>query len=322
MTKLQTISFIVGAITCLLISVTTVTAETRLVTHWYPQAQFAGYYVALEKGFYKDRGVDLKILSGGAEHVPAERLISGEAHFATMFLAAAIERKMAGAPLVNISQTIQRSALLILTKTNSNIDSIKDLEGKKIATWSTDFQIQPWALFKYHKIEVETVPFSGSMELFLRDAVPATLAMWYNGYHTVLSAGYKDEELQPIFFKDTPFDFPEDGLYCLPNTITKNPDLVRNIVDATSEGWEYAFANKAETLDILEQVMIAEQIPFSRGHQQWMLTTMENIMKPKTDMASYGHLSEESFKNVMTTILDTGFSDQRIDYNDFVWSGE
>ncbi len=296
--------------------------EVRLAVHWLPQAQFAGYYMAIEKGFYDDENIEMKLFHGGPDLVPADRLSSGEAHCSSMFLAAAIERKTTGIKLVNVCQLIQRSALMILTKKSDKINSVLDLEGKKLATWSNDFQIQPWALFKKHDVTIQPVPFSGSMELFLKNAVPATLAMWYNGYHAVLSAGYHPSELNPIYFKDTEFDFPEDGIYCLKNTLESNPTLVKSTITATLKGWKYAFAHKEETLKVVEKYMRQSNIPFSNLHQLWMLDVMEKIMAPKNKNDVFGKLSKNSFHKVAETIQDTGFSNQVITYEDFVWSGQ
>ena len=293
--------------------------ETRLVLHWLPQAQFAGYYVAVEKGFYREAGQNVTIIPGGPDIVPADLLSSGQADFATMFLAAALERRIAGIPLVNVAQISQHSALMIITRKKDGIKSITDLDNKKITMWGNDFQLQPWALFKYYHINTTTVPFGGSMELFLRGAVPATLAMWYNGYHTVLSAGYRENQLQPFFFKNTIFDFPEDGIYCLLTTAQKQPKRVQAIVSATQKGWAYAFNHEEEALDIVEKYMVEAQIPVSRTHQRWMLKTMKKLTTPENSQDSFGTLNKKDYVTVTRAIKDSGFTDHTISFDDFVW---
>ncbi len=295
--------------------------ETRLVLHWLPQAQFAGYYVAFEKGFYRQAGQNVTIIPGGPDIVPADLLSSGVADFATMFLAAAMERRIAGIPLVNVAQISQHSALMIITRKKDKIGSITDLDGKKITMWGNDFQLQPWALFKYYHINATTVPFGGSMELFLRGAVPATLAMWYNEYHTILSAGYRENELQPFFFKNTIFDFPEDGIYCLLTTAQKQPERVQAIVSATQKGWAYAFEHEEEALDIVEKYMLEAKIPVSRTHQRWMLKTMKKLMTPENSQDPFGTLNKKDYITVTKAIKDSGFTDHIISFDDFVWRG-
>lgn len=296
--------------------------EVRLALHWFPQAQFAGYYVALEKGFYTDAGIRLTILPGGPDTVPADRLSSGEVQFATMFLSSAIERRLAGISLVNIAQIVQRSALMIVTKEKTGITTIADLEGSQVTMWGNEFQLQAWALFKQKGVNVSVVPSSGSMELFLKDAVPATLAMWYNGYHTILSSGYREKELQSFFFKDTDFDFPEDGMYCLSSTVKDTPDLVNAFIEATLKGWEYTRSHEEESLDIVASAMEKVKIPFSKGHQRWMLDKMKDIMQPKDAKTAIGTLSSSSFKTVVDTLVDAGFNDTRLSFEEFFWSTE
>ena len=308
-------------ITCALLSPDSPHAATRLALHWHPQAQFAGFYVAEDKGFYREAGIDLTILHGGADSVPADRLSSGEAHFATMFLATALERRGAGIPLVNVCQLVQRSSLLLLTRKKDRIDDIADLDGRRVAVWANEFQLQPWALFRQHDIDPSLVPFSGSMELFLKEAVSASLAMWYNGYHKVLSAGYREEELHPFFFKDTAFDFPEDGIYCLAETVDNDPETVAAIVSATLRGWRYAFAHEEEALAITKTRMRAANLPFSQTHQRWMLRTIKSLMAPPGRSGEFGRLSRRSFEPVAAALLQTGFTDRLPSYEVFVRSG-
>lgn len=291
----------------------------RLALHWLPQAQFAGYYVAQEKGFYRDAGLNVYILPGGPDSVPANRLSSGEAHFATMFLSHALERWAAGIPVVNVSQIFQRSSLMIITRKSDDIRTIADLDRQPVAMWANEFQLQPWALFRQNDIHVPIVQSNGSVELFLREAVPAVLAMWYNEYHVILSAGYRAEELQPFFFKDTDFDFPEDGIYCLIDTARKNPGLAEALIAATLKGWQYTFEHEEEALDIVEEQMRQANLPVSRVHQRWMLKVVKNVMSPKTSEESIGQLNRQAYDRVADTLRLSGFINQLPRYEDFVW---
>ncbi len=305
------------------LSSATVEAKTtiRLALHWQPQAQFAGYFVALEKGFYRELGIDMVLLPGGTDSVPADRLSSGEAQFATMFLAAALERRAAGIPLVNVGQLVQRSSLLLLTRKKDRIDSIADLDGRRVAVWANEFPLQPWALFRQHDIAVALVPFSGSMDLFLKGAVTATMAMWYNEYHTVLASGYRESDLHPFFFKDTAYDFPEDGIYCLAETAARRSAIVDAVVMATLQGWHYAFAHEDEALAITKRWMQEANLPWSAAHQRWMLRTMQTLMTPADPHGSFGTLGRSAFQTVSRALLEAGFLDQLPNYEQFVRNG-
>jgi NitT/TauT family transport system substrate-binding protein len=257
--------------------------QARLMLQWLPQAQFAGYYMAQEKGYYTQHGIDLTIVSGGPDKIVSDDLDTGKIDFGMMFLATAIERHAAGLPIVNIGQIIQHSTLMLIARADSEIEKMADLDGHKVSLWANEFQIQPRMLFKHLDIEVTIIPQTNSLALFLHKAVSATSAMWYNEYHTLLSSGLRETELKPFFFRDTAFDFPEDGIYCLASTYKKNPQLARNLLQATVQGWQYAFAHEDETLDIIGKRLEAENMPVNRMHQRWMLRRMRDILAGNDD---------------------------------------
>ena len=265
-------------------------AEPRSFTylpHWLPQAQFAGYYMAQEKGLYKKRGIDLTILRGGPEYPLSETIARGRVDFATTFLSSAIELRSRGVRLVNIGQVVQRSGFILITKKSSGINSPADLNGKKVGIWPA-FRLQPLAFFRKYGVDVRPVYQGTTMNLFLRDGVAAASAMWYNEYHTLLNAGLNEDELKPFFFDQHGLNFPEDGIYCLEETVRRNIDLCRGFVRASLEGWEYAFANPEETLDVVMQHIRKANVGTNRVHQKWMLARMKDIILPPGGTAALG----------------------------------
>ncbi|MEF2144049.1 MAG: ABC transporter substrate-binding protein [Desulfovibrionaceae bacterium] len=291
--------------------------KASLALQWLPQAQFAGFFVAEDKGFYIEAGLDVTLLSGGPDIVASDVLDSRKADFCTMFLSTAMERADTGMPLVNVGQLVRHSALMLLTRTDSGIRSIEDLHHRKVAMWANEFQVQPRALFRDHGIEVVVVPLGFSLDLFLRNAVAATMGMWYNEYHTLLSAGLREDELQPFFFRDTDYDFPEDGIYCLRRTAEERPEVVRALVNATMQGWEYAFAHEEEALDIVGQRMSEAGLPVNRVHQRWMLRRMRDLMTLEGSGLSPA-LDREVYERVGLTLERVGFIHAAPEYDDFV----
>ena len=118
----------------------------RFLPQWQPQAQFAGYYVAKDKGIYEKYGVDLIMLRGGPDSPPSELLAGGKADIATMFLSEAIQKKAEGIDLVNIGQIVQRSGFMLVARKSSGILTPKDLNGRKVSIWPA-FQLQALARF-------------------------------------------------------------------------------------------------------------------------------------------------------------------------------
>ena len=192
--------------------------NVTFLPQWLPQAQFAGYYAAVDKGIYSKYGLDVKILQGGPNLPSLEGLANGKADFASAIMATAIEKRAQGIKLVNIAQIVQRSALIIVAKKQSGIKTIQDLNGKKISIWK-EFDVQPKALIKKLNLNVVERPQGFTLNLFLRDGVDAASAMWYNEYHTILNCGYDENELTTFFYDEFDLNIPEDGIYTMEKTL-------------------------------------------------------------------------------------------------------
>jgi NitT/TauT family transport system substrate-binding protein len=280
--------------------------KATFLPQWSPQAQFAGYYVAYEKGFYRKRGIDLTILQGGPNQPPNLFLEQGKADFVTIWLSTAIQRRSEGFRLVNIGQIIQRSALMLVAKKASNIKTPEDMNGKKVGLWGGDFQLQPTAFFEKYKLRVTVVPQSFSVNLFLRDGVDVASAMWYNEYHVILNAGVNPEELNTFFFDDYGLNFPEDGIYALEETYKRDPALCCAFVEASLEGWRYAFSHPDEALDIVLNYISRAKIPANRVHQRWMLERMKDIVLPRDKNAELGLLQQGDYQHVSRELAKHG----------------
>ena len=287
----------------------------RLIPQWVPQAQFAGYYTALEKGFFLKRGLQVEILRGGPEKPPSKLLQSGQAEFGTFFLASAIKMKADGLDLTNTFQLVQDSSQMLLAKKSSGINSAKDLEGRKVGLWGSEFQLQPNAFFAMHGVRVRPVQQSVTVNLFLRDGVDVVSAMWHNEYHSILNSGIDPEELTVFFFKDVGLNFPEDGLYCLSTFIEQNPEDVRKFVQASAEGWAYAFEHEEEALDIVMRHVEAANVATNRVHQRWMLKRMKDISTPPGK--TVGELKREDYENVSRELKKAGFIENIPDFSGF-----
>lgn len=288
----------------------------RLILHWLPQAQFAGYLMAEEKGFYARRGVDLTILPGGPDVSPSQCLAEGRAEFATMFLSTAIERQ-AVLDLVHIGQIAHQSALMLVARRDSGIRTLKDLHGRRVGMWGPDFQIQPRALFQRMGIEAQVIEQAPSMDLFMRGGLNAVSAMWYNEYHTLMSYGLDEKDMVVFFFRDLDLDFPEDGLYCLRSTFDGAPEVASAVTQASLDGWAYAFAHPEEALDLVVRRMKEHKVTANRAHQRWMLARMRDIILVGAPTPS-PRLSRADYERTATTLADQGFAADPPDYADFV----
>ena len=271
--------------------------SVTLALQWIPQAQFAGYYMAQEKGIYAKYGLDVTFLQGGPNLSSMDALLSNQADFATTWLTTAIQARLENKPIIHLAQLVQRTSLILITKKSSGITDPSQIAGKRVGIWGADFAIPPRALFQLYNIIVEEIPQSASMNLFLRGAIDVASAMWYNEYHLVLNSGVDPDELNTFFLDQYGLNFPEDGIYCREKTVDEDPSFCSAFVRASLEGWEYAFANEEETLNVVMRRADEAHTGTNRVHQKWMLERMGDIIQAQegTTPAPLGTLKETDF---------------------------
>jgi len=284
--------------------------KASFIPQWVPQAQFAGYYIGLEKGIYRKHGIDLTIITGGPDYSPSELLTDGRADFASLWLSTGIQMRAGGEKILNIAQIMQRSALMLVAKKASGIERPQDINGRKVGLWGPVFQIQPRAFFRKYDLTVQVVPQSFSVNLFLRDGIDVASAMWYNEYHTILNCGIDSGELTTFFFHEHGLNFPEDGIYVLEETYKKDPSLCAAFVLASIEGWRYAFDHPDEALAVTMRNLKKEHIPTTLVHQKWMLERMKDLILPqKGEDAGMGRLLLEDYSRVARGLKSMGLID-------------
>lgn len=297
-------------------------AETPLtkasfIPLWSPQAQFAGYYMAFEKGFYTRHGIDLTILTGGPGHSSTESLLNGKADFAVLWLVTALKQHAAGKRVVNVAQISQRSAMMLVSRKTSGIRTPENMNGKKVGVWSGDLALPVQAFFTKYQVNARKFPQSYTVNLFLRGGVDVVSAMWYNEYHTILNTGINPDELSVFHLYDYGLNFPEDGLYMLESAYKKNPALAAAFAKASFEGWQYAFDHPDEALAIVIRYMREANVPSNLTHQRWMLARMKDLIMPDGGKMPTGKLSKTDFQTVADSLLHQGLIVKTPDYGTF-----
>ena len=290
--------------------------KVTFVPHWIPQSQFAGYYVALEKGFFKKNGVNVAIMTGGPKVSSASLLKEGKVDFALMWLSNAIQLRAKGAKIVNLAQLVNKSALMLIAKKSSGINTPLNMNGKKIGIWGGDFMIQPLAFFKKYNLNVKTIMQGNSINLFFFGGIDVTTAMWYNEYHTIINSGINKNELNTFFFSDYGLNFPEEGIYCSESFYNEKPELCLAFVKGCLEGWDYAFQHPEEAVDIVIKYIKKENLPFNKAHQTWMLACMQDLMFPSKDMNNFETLQYGNYKLVADKLFENKLIDKIPLYKD------
>jgi NitT/TauT family transport system substrate-binding protein len=291
--------------------------KASFIPQWVPQAQFAGFYAAYEKGIYRKYGIDLTILQGGPARSPLDYLLARKADFATLWLSSGIQAHAKGEKILNIGQITQRSALMLVAKKKRGILTPQDMQGKKVGLWGPVFRVQPEAFFKKYQLHVKVIPQSYSVNLFLRDGVDVASAMWYNEYHTILNDGMNPEELTTFFFQDYGLNFPEDGIYALSETVERDPALCRAFVMASMEGWKQAFDHPDETLDMVMKSLKAAHVPATRVHEKWMLARMKDLMLLDGESIPTGMLGLDDYNRAARILFESGLIERIPEYGNF-----
>ena len=294
----------------------------RLMLQWSHQAQFAGYYVALEKGFYKDKGIDVSIIPGGPGLDAADFLVRGEVDFASLWLSAALARSEKDIQLVNLAQIVNTSNLVLMTWKQDGISKPSDLSGKKISVWGGDFRAPYVAWLQAMNVKPELFPQYYSVNLFLQRGVAACSAMYYNEVHMAYQTGIDMEELKLFFLRDDDFGFPEDGIYSTRDAVGNNPQRALDFRTATLEGWRYAAEHPEETLDIVMKYVIKDNVPTNRPHMKWMLEKiLASVIPGAQDAWAFGRLSRQDYSRTVQVMRQQGLLQQAPTYEDFTGGG-
>jgi NitT/TauT family transport system substrate-binding protein len=208
-----------------------------LQLQWVTQAQFAGYYVALDKGWYREQGIDLVIKPGGPDLVPVDLVSVGTHDFGTALLADLAVAVQGGKPVISLAQIQQMNGLLLVAFKSSGIEQPKDFVGKRVGVWLGGWEAQFNALMAKEGLtagqDFELVSQGFSMDPFLAGQLDVASAMIYNEYHVVLESGVAAGDLNIIDYADYGLDFPGDVLFTSRQLVEQNPDLCVRMLRAT-----------------------------------------------------------------------------------------
>ena len=291
--------------------------SASLRPQWVPQAQFAGYYAALAKGFYREAGIDLEIRPAGPGISALNNVASGRETFASEWLISGITLAAKGAPVVNIAQMLQTSGLMLVSFKDTGINHPKQLDGKTVGIWPGAFSLAPTVLFEQFEIHPKLASQQFSINEFLSRKLEVVSAMIYNEYHTILETGIKPTDVNTISFRDYGLNFPEDGIYVHRETLRKDPELCRNFIKASIRGWLYAFEHPEEAVSIIMNAATEAKTGTTREHQATMLAEIKKMMLFRVGTEKIGELDPKDFAFVQDTLLKYKMSNKPLDFNDF-----
>ncbi len=272
-----------------------------LQLQWVTQAQFAGYYVALDKGWYREAGIDLTIKPGGPDLIPVDLVVAGASDFGTTLLADLTVAIQKGNQVLSIAQIQQKNGLLLVARNSSGIKQPEDFVGKKVGVWLGSWEAQFNALLAKQGIDakaVDVVSQGWSMEPFLRGDLEVASAMIYNEYHVLLEAGIKEEELRIIDYADYGLDFPGDVLFTSRTMVEQSPELCTRMVRASLRGWRYAVEHPEEAADIV--LKYDRSGVQTKEHQLWMMREIAKLVHAPGHQLGY---TDEAIMQRMIEVL-------------------
>ena len=271
----------------LLLSISVRAQETMVFTPtWTAQAQFAGFYVADAKGFYKQAGLNVVIKHPTASSTNVNRLESGESQLMLLQLVSAMEMIDKGSRLVNVLQYFQQSGLMIIS--HQPMKDFKSLDGKRVGHFRTGASMLPIAIGRKANLDIDWIPFISHTNLYISGAIDATLAMSYNEFYQLKTAGQRLQKDQLLYLRDIGYNVPEDGLYVTKDYFKKHRTEVMKFAEASRKGWEWAADHPEETLEIVMQYIRQCNIPSNIFAQRRMLEECIRLLAdPKTGKRTY-----------------------------------
>jgi NitT/TauT family transport system substrate-binding protein len=282
--------------------------QLTLQLKWVTQGQFAGYYVAKDKGFYEAEGLDVTIKPGGPDIAPPQVIAGGGADVIIDWMPSALASREKGVPLVNIAQPFKKSGMMLTCRKETGITSPADFKGKTLGVWffGNEYPFLSW--MSQLKLPTTggpdgvTVLKQGfNVDPLLQKQADCISTMTYNEYWQVIDAGIPAEDLVVFKYEDQGVATLEDGLYVLEDSL-KDPatvDKYARFVRASMKGWAYAAENPDEAADIvLENDASGAQ---TEKHQKRMVGEVVKLVD-----GSDGKLDMSAYERTVKSLLSGG----------------
>lgn len=271
-----------------------------LQLRWFHQFQFAGYYAALEKGFYSDEGLDVFIEQGGEGRDPVARVLSGEADFGTTNSEVLLHR-LKGDPLVVIAVIFQHSSLVMLTYAESSVYNPQDLIGKKVMMMPGTRDIEILAMLQNEGIpfdKIHRIDARFKIEDYLDKTIAAQSAYITNQPFYLQKMRFPYRIIYPMKYG---IDFYGDCIFTSEKIAKNKPALVKRFHKASIKGWDYAMSNKDEIINL---ILKKYKTGKSREHLYYEAEQMEKLILP--GLIQTGHMNPGRWQHIADTFVRLG----------------
>ena len=265
--------------------------KVTLQLKWVTQAQFAGYYAAAAKGYYRQAGLDVNIKVGGPDIVPEQVVAGGQAEFGLDWLPSLMSARDQGTKLINIAQVFARSGMTEITWKDTGLNTIAKLKGKKVGNWLFGNEFELFAALSRagmdpaHNKGVTIIKQPFDMNLFLNRQIDAASAMTYNELAQVLETKnpktgklYKLSDLNVIKMQDIGTGMLEDGIFTTESWIKdkSHQAIAKKFLAASFKGWVYCRDHAKDCVNIV----LSHGPTLLRGHQTWQMNEINALIWP------------------------------------------
>ncbi len=288
-------------------------AEDKLTLQlkWVTQAQFAGYYVAKDKGFYKEAGLDVTVKAGGPDINPSQVIAGGGADVIVDWMPSALATREKGVPLVNISQVFKRSGMMLTCRKDSGVKTPKDFAGRTLGVWfyGNEYPFLSWMDKLGYKTSgdanaVKVLKQGFNVDPLLQKQADCISTMTYNEYWQIIESGVKADDLIVFKYEDQGVATLEDGLYTLEKSLA-DPAMsakLAKFLKASLKGWDYAIKHQDEAV----KIVLANDASGAQtaGHQKTMMQEIAKLVEG----GKLGYLEPAAYDRTVKTLL-TGKSD-------------
>ena len=251
--------------------------EIVFTPQWTAQAQFAGYYAALEKGFYKEAGLKVTIKHPSPSNSSVNMLKEGKANFITIYLVAALKSVAEGVPMIHLLQTSQNNSQMIIS--HKPVKDINSLRGMRIGRWKMGYMEFGQVVENLYNLNIKWIPFVQNINLYISGAIDATMGMSYNEYYQLMMAGQKIDKGHTLYLRNISFNVPEDGLYVSADYYEKHPKEARKFAEASKRGWEWVAYHQDEALEIVMKQVRRNHEATNPTLQRLMLEEVLDLME-------------------------------------------
>ncbi|GAA3456481.1 ABC transporter substrate-binding protein [Dactylosporangium matsuzakiense] len=261
----------------------------KLQLQWFYQAQFAGYIAAVDKGFYKEQGLDVQLLEGGVDIVPQTVLATGKADYAVAWVPKALASREQGAGITDVGQIFARSGTYQVAFASSNIKSPADFKGKKVGNWGFGNEFELFAGMTKAGLDpgkdVTLVQQQFDMQALLKKEIDVAQAMSYNEYAQLLEATnpatgqlYKPEDFSIIDWKTVGSSMLQDAVWANTEKLKDQAyqDRTVKFLTATIQGWAYCRDHAEECRDMV----VAKGSKLGKTHQLWQMNEVNKLIWP------------------------------------------